>query len=110
MHLSGTWPEKDSSSYPILTTIGAAAPGLHIAAKLQDNRFHFGGGLPGMEVSWQISGVRHDPSAQLYPQIVEEEKPAAERSTYLVPAAYGQPQERATHYQETHDLPAKGER
>lgn len=46
MHLSGTRPEKDSSANPLPTAIGLAAP--------------------GMEVSWQISGVRHDPSVQLY--------------------------------------------
>ncbi len=42
-----------------------------------------------MEVSWQVTGVRHDPYAEVYRSPVELEKPAAEQDTYLHPEFYG---------------------
>ncbi len=74
-----------------LTAVGAPGPGLFIAEKVDDNRFTIAGGTPGMEVSWQITGVRQDPYAELHRIQVEVDKPAAERGTYLHPDAYGQP-------------------
>lgn len=81
-----------------LTAIGAPGPSLYIASKLANNRFVIGGGSPGMEVSWQISGVRHDPAALASPLVVEQEKPADQRGFYLSPAAYGQAAERGLHH------------
>ncbi|HPW54356.1 MAG: hypothetical protein KA072_01360 [Thermoanaerobaculaceae bacterium] len=43
-----------------LTPIGAAAPELHVAEELRDNRFRIAGGLPGLKVSWQLTAVRSD--------------------------------------------------
>src|SRR6476646_5344933 len=43
-----------------LTAIGAAAPNLHVARKVQGNRFQIAGGNPVQEFSWQVSGVRRD--------------------------------------------------
>ena len=36
-----------------------------------------------MKVSWQVTGVRHDPYAEAYRSPVEVEKPTAEQGTYL---------------------------
>jgi len=86
-----------------LTAIGAPGPNLYIAEKIKDNRFKIAGGAPGMEVSWQVTGIRQDPYAQAHPIIVEEEKPADERGTYLHPELYGQPEERGLNYKDAQE-------
>jgi hypothetical protein len=75
-----------------LTCIGGFAP-VFIAEKIAGNRFRIAGGAPGMEVSWQVTGIRHDAWAQANRIPVEEEKPEAEQGTYLYPELYGQPKE-----------------
>src|ERR1017187_4043997 len=77
-----------------LTAIGAAAPNLHIAQEVANHQFSIAGGAPGMKVSWQVTGVRHDAFAQANPLVAEVEKPANERGFYLHPALYGQPEEK----------------
>jgi len=87
-----------------LTSIGAPAPDLHIAAQVKDNRFKIAGGPPGLEVSWQVTALRDDPYVQHYPPQVEQEKPAGERGTYLHPELYGQPEELGLDYRYHVDL------
>jgi hypothetical protein len=77
-----------------LTALGAPAPDLHVAEKIAGYRFKVAGGKPHMEVSWQVTGVRHDASAMAHPTVVEETKGAAERGLYLDPAAFGLPAEK----------------
>lgn len=72
-----------------LTAIGAPAPGLYIAQEIKDNRFAIAGGAPGMKVSWQVTGIRHDPYAEQYRIPVEQDKPADARGTYIFPEGYG---------------------
>jgi hypothetical protein len=72
-----------------LTSIGQFAP-LYIAQEVQDNRFLIGGGVPGMLVSWQVTGIRHDPYAEAHRIPVEEDKPLDEQGTFLYPELYGQ--------------------
>lgn len=78
-----------------LTAVGGAAPGLHIAHGVQDNRFSVAGGTAGLEVSWQVTGVRHDAYARQRPIPVEEDKSRQERGYYLHPEVFGQPASRA---------------
>jgi hypothetical protein len=77
-----------------LTPIGAPAPGLHFAEEVEDNQFKIAGGKPGAKVSWQITGLRQDPWAKAHPIAAEEDKPPAERGTYVHPELYGQPEGR----------------
>jgi hypothetical protein len=56
-----------------LTTIGRSAP-VYIAQEIQNHEFKIAGGRAGMKVSWQVTGVRHDPWAQAHPMRVEESK------------------------------------
>ncbi len=72
-----------------LTAVGAAMPNLHVAGKIAGNRFSIAGGQPGAEVSWQVTGIRHDPFAEAYRIPVEEEKTGDERGRYLYPEVYG---------------------
>jgi trimeric autotransporter adhesin len=76
-----------------LTSIGGFAP-IYVAEKIHDHRFRIAGGHAGMEVSWQVTGTRHDPYADAHPMRVEEEKPANERGYYLNPDLYGQPEDK----------------
>jgi hypothetical protein len=73
-----------------LTAIGAPSPNLHIAQKITGNRFKIAGGTPGLEVSWQVTGVRHDPYADAHRIPVEQYKSQEERGKYLHPAELGQ--------------------
>jgi len=81
-----------------LTPIGAAAPNLHVAQKVQGNRFKIGGGQPGIEISWTVTGVRNDPYVREYGAPVELEKPQENRGKYLRPELYGQPKELGEFY------------
>jgi hypothetical protein len=74
-----------------LTAIGAPAPNLHIAQEIANHQFIIAGGAPGMKVSWQVTGVRHDAYAKAHPLVVEVKKSEKERGHYLHPDAYGAP-------------------
>jgi hypothetical protein len=66
-----------------LTPIGDAAPSLHVKSKIAGNAFRIGGGTPGLEVSWQVTGIRQDDYAKEHPIVVEEPKAAHEKGTRL---------------------------
>jgi hypothetical protein len=83
-----------------LTPIGAPGPNLYIAEEVKDNGFRIAGGTPGMRVSWQVTGIRHDPWAEANRIPVEEDKPSDEQGTYLQPEAYGMPETRGLAYRE----------
>jgi hypothetical protein len=57
------------------------------------DRFRIAGGIPGIEVSWQLTARRSDPGMRRRGFEVEREKPPVEPGSYLDPAAYGQPEE-----------------
>ena len=77
-----------------LTCIGGFAP-VYIAEKISDKRFKIAGGKPGMEVSWQVTGIRRDAYADKNRVVVEENKSLQERGYYLHPEAYGLPKEKS---------------
>ncbi len=76
-----------------LTAIGAPGPNLHVAKKISGNRFRIAGGTAGMEVSWQVTGIRHDAFAEMNRVQVEEIKADRDRGKYLHPEAFGLPEE-----------------
>jgi hypothetical protein len=84
-----------------LTSIGAPGPNLYIAEEIEGNQFKIAGGEPGAKVSWQVTGIRQDPYAKENPIVVEEDKPAHERGTYLYPEGYGQPESAGVGYEVT---------
>ena len=92
-----------------LTAIGAPGPNLYIAEKISDtttsnnknknnSRFKIAGGASGMEVSWQVTGIRRDPWANANRIEVEKDKPDEERGYYLHPDLYGQPDDKGISY------------
>jgi hypothetical protein len=74
----------------LLTAIGAPSPSLYIAEEISDNRFKIAGGVPGMKVSWQVTGIRQDAYANKHRIPVEETKPEPERGSYLHPDSFNQ--------------------
>ena len=57
-----------------LAPLGGRARNLHVAAELSGNRFQIAGGTPGLKVSWQVTGVRHDPYAEARGVLIERGK------------------------------------
>ena len=66
-----------------LTAIVESAPGLYVAEEVTGNAFKIGGGKAGLRVSWQVTGIRHDPVAEAHRIVPEVEKVANERGKYL---------------------------
>ena len=89
-----------------LTAIGAPGPNIYIAEEISDtstdgsssdnnnSRFKIAGGTAGLKVSWQVTGIRRDPWANVYRVQVEEYKQDNERGYYTHPDLYGQPKEK----------------
>jgi hypothetical protein len=77
-----------------LTSIGAPGPNLYVAAKVAGNQFGIAGGAPGSEVSWQVTGIRHDRWANQNRIPVELVKAPNEKGKYLHPKAYDMPAEK----------------
>jgi len=71
-----------------VTCIGGYAP-VYIAEKIINNQFVIAGGQPGMEISWQVTGIRKDAFVQANPMEVEVDKPETEVGKYLAPEALG---------------------
>jgi hypothetical protein len=80
-----------------LTPVGAPAPSLHVAAEVKGGHFKIAGGVPGLKVSWQVTGARRDAWARSHPLAVEEDKTADERGYFLHPEAYGHTTDRSVH-------------
>jgi len=89
------WFEAMNGSFRYqLTAVGAPSPGLYIAEKISGDHFKIAGGTPGAEVSWQVTGVRHDAFAKANPLVVEQDKLGRERGYYIHPELYGAPAEK----------------
>ena len=78
----------------LLTAIGSQAPGLYISEEIANNRFKVAGGISGLKVSWQVTGIRRDAYANAHRISVEEQKTESERDHYLHPDLFGQPEEK----------------
>jgi hypothetical protein len=71
-----------------LTCIGGHAD-VYIAETVRENAFRIGGGTDGLQVSWQLTGVRQDAWARANDLVVEDDKPEEERGFYEHPEAFG---------------------
>ena len=71
--------------------IGGPMSGLHIKNGVQDNRFTIAGGEPGLQVSWQVTGIRRDPYAEanrIVPEVVKGSGGLVEKGEYLFPELF----------------------
>ena len=73
-----------------LTVIGQFAQAI-VQQEIKSNQFTIKTNKPGVKVSWQVTGIRHDAYADANRIPVEEDKPAAEQGYYLHPEVFGQP-------------------
>jgi hypothetical protein len=71
-----------------LTVIGQFAQAI-VARKMADHRFTIQTDKPNVEVSWQVTGVRHDAWADAHRIPVEQVKSGRERGLYLHPELFG---------------------
>jgi hypothetical protein len=82
----------------LATAIGEPMPDLYLEEGVKKGflgfgnpRFRLSGGIPGGEVSWQVTGIRHDPYILKNPIVVEVEKGEGTlvgKGEYLIPEAY----------------------
>lgn len=56
-----------------LTPLGGYAP-IYVAQEVKYNTFRIAGGTPGLKVSWQVTGIRHDAYANSHRIQVEQSK------------------------------------
>jgi hypothetical protein len=80
-----------------LTVLGQFAQAI-VSRKIAGNSFEIRTDKPGVEVSWQVTGIRQDAYAQANPIVVEESKPAEEQGLYLFPAGFGAGEEKQIGY------------
>jgi hypothetical protein len=73
-----------------LTTIGQFAQAM-VASKMANNTFTIQTDKPNVEVSWQVTGIRHDAWADANRIPVEQMKAGKERGLYLHPELFGAP-------------------
>jgi hypothetical protein len=73
-----------------LTVVGQFAQAI-VMSEIRNNSFVIKTDKANVKVSWQVTGIRHDPYAEQHPVIVEQTKLGAEKGTYLYPELYGQP-------------------
>jgi hypothetical protein len=74
-----------------LTCVGGFAP-VYIAEKIRANRFKIAGGREGLEVSWQVTGIRQDAWANAHRVEAEVEKSPTEKGKLLHPVEHGRPE------------------
>ncbi|MGZ5393773.1 MAG: hypothetical protein ACXWD3_18615, partial [Mycobacterium sp.] len=77
-----------------LTVLGQFAQAI-VSRKVAGNSFEIRTDKPGVEVSWQVTGIRQDAYAKAHPIVVEDLKPAEQQGLYLYPAGFGAGEEKA---------------
>ncbi len=90
-----------------LTSIGAPGPNLYIAQTMKGNSFRIAGGAAGAQVSWQVTGIRHDAFANAHRIPVEEAKKGDDLGHYLHPGAFGKPVQKGIDYERLEALRQK---
>ena len=88
------WVEALNSDFRYQLTCIGGNSSVYIAEEVSGNRFKIAGGISGMKISWQLTGVRKDPWVQEHPLIVDKEKSSNEKGCYYHPELYGQPEEK----------------
>jgi len=76
-----------------LTVVGQFAQAI-VAEEVKNNRFTIQSSVPGVKVSWLVTGIRQDAWANKNRIPVEQLKSETERGRYLHPEAFNQPEER----------------
>ncbi|MNS25490.1 Collagen triple helix repeat protein [compost metagenome] len=77
-----------------LTVIGTFAQAI-VAQEVSGNEFRIQTNQPGIKVSWQVTGIRHDKYANAHRVVPEVEKEPQFKGRYLHAAEWGMPQDRS---------------
>jgi hypothetical protein len=80
-----------------LTVIGQFAQAI-VGTKISGNSFTIKTDRPGVEVSWQVTGIRRDAYANKHRIPIEEEKSERERGYYLHPKVFDQLEEKSVEW------------
>jgi hypothetical protein len=80
-----------------LTVIGTFAQAI-VAQKVNGNRFAVKTNAPNVEVSWQVTGTRHDAYANKHRIPVEAQKPDGERGLFLHPDAFNKSEDKGIQF------------
>ena len=92
------WFEALNKSFRYqLTVIGTFAQAI-VSQKVRENKFVIQTSAPGVEVSWQVTGIRKDKFAERNRIPVEQMKTEEERGSFLHPDAFDQPFERGVQF------------
>ncbi len=86
-----------------LTVVGQFAQAI-VSQKVNKNSFTIKTDKPNVEVSWQVTGIRHDPFAESHRIQVEVEKTGIERGRYLYPKEIGKPESMGIGYEENEKI------
>jgi hypothetical protein len=74
-----------------LTIIGTRGWNARVVKQISGNHFTIQTDQPNVEVSWQVTGIRHDAYANAHRIPTVTDKTGAEQGTYLHPELFGQP-------------------
>lgn len=74
-----------------LTVVGQFAQAI-VMSEINNNSFVIKTDKANVKVSWQVTGIRHDPYALQHPVAVEQTKLKDAQGKYLYPSAYSQPE------------------
>jgi len=77
-----------------LTALGTFAQAI-VASPVQNNQFTIRTDKPGVDVSWQVLGVRNDAYARAYPFVAERPKTGAEIGSRFHPETFNLPADRS---------------
>lgn len=84
----------DALNYDVryqLKPVGQPMPNLYVKKLEANNQFTIGGGAPGGSVSWQVTGIRHDPyilANPINPLVAKGPNQLVSQGQYLYPPAY----------------------
>jgi hypothetical protein len=81
-----------------LTAVGQFAQAI-VAKEIENNQFSIKTDKPNVKVSWQVTGIRHDPYAEANRIQVEMTKPANAAGLHRHPEAYGLTREQSIDHQ-----------
>ncbi|MBS4029568.1 MAG: hypothetical protein KGZ58_13145 [Ignavibacteriales bacterium] len=85
-----------------LTCVGGFA-NVYIAEEIKENKFKIAGGITGMKVSWQVTGIRKDAYAEKNRTIPEVEKEQENKGKYLNPEVFGLQKEQGIGYKKENE-------
>jgi hypothetical protein len=74
-----------------LTVMGGTFAQAIVSKEVSGNKFEIKTSVPNTKVSWQVTGVRNDPTAQNHRLVVEVPKTGKMQGRYVDPKSYGKP-------------------